>query len=315
MPGSLISKLTDKGMSWWTVRFLSGAVGLILLAAALLKTTDMDLFIRQIKDYEIISHHLLLVMSAWGLILAECVLGTALLISYRPKLSISLTAFILLVFLGATLWAWFTGVTEDCGCFGTWLKRTPAEAFIEDLILLAALFPAWLRLKHLPASFPRAKVWSLIVACVAGITLPLLFGFSISRITLSSSEYVDIKAEDLEIKGLEQIDLKHGAYLFVLMDTDCLHCREAVEDLNILAGETDLPDVIALSSNDEGQRKNFVENFQPVFPIKYIEEGDFWRLLKNGEIPRFILIRDQRILKVWDEDLPDIDAIREVLNQ
>ena len=49
-------------------RLLAGAVGIVFLAAAVLKSTDMELFIREIQDYGIISHPLAIMLSAWGLI-------------------------------------------------------------------------------------------------------------------------------------------------------------------------------------------------------------------------------------------------------
>ena len=42
------------GWRWWVPRLLAGALGLILLTAGLLKGTDMELFIRQIRYYGII---------------------------------------------------------------------------------------------------------------------------------------------------------------------------------------------------------------------------------------------------------------------
>ncbi|MBC8461613.1 MAG: hypothetical protein H8D67_26860, partial [Deltaproteobacteria bacterium] len=102
-----------------------------------MKATDMGLFIGQVRDYGIISQPIVLTLSAWGLIGIECALGVGLLVFYRPRLMLLLTAMLLLIFVGATSWAWLTGATEDCGCFGHWLKRTPGEAVLGNLILLA----------------------------------------------------------------------------------------------------------------------------------------------------------------------------------
>ena len=41
-------------------RLIAGAVGVVLLSAAFMKMMDMALFIRQIRDYGIISNYLLL---------------------------------------------------------------------------------------------------------------------------------------------------------------------------------------------------------------------------------------------------------------
>ncbi len=165
----------------WTPRLLSGAVGLILLAAGLVKAMDMELFIRQIMDYGIVSERLLLILSAWGLIALECALGVALLVFYRPRLMLSLTAALLLIFAGATGWAWLTGVTEDCGCYGAWLKQTPGQALVGDLVLLAATAIAWAGCRHVQAPQTRTKAWAVTIACLSGLALPVVFGSPLQR--------------------------------------------------------------------------------------------------------------------------------------
>ena len=68
-------------------RLIAGVVGVILLAAAVLKSIDMQLFIRQIEDYGIITHpYYLLVVSAWFLIALEFTLGIGLVVFYRPNI-------------------------------------------------------------------------------------------------------------------------------------------------------------------------------------------------------------------------------------
>lgn len=67
----------------------------------------------QTRDYGIISQQIVLALSAWGLIGLECALGVGLLVFYHPRLTFSLTAMLLLTFIGATRWAWLTGATED----------------------------------------------------------------------------------------------------------------------------------------------------------------------------------------------------------
>jgi uncharacterized membrane protein YphA (DoxX/SURF4 family) len=306
--------LTAKGWRWWVPRLLSGAVGLILLTSGILKSMDMEIFIRQIRDYGIISNHALLVLSSWTIIVVEYSLGTALLVSYRPKLTTSLAALLLLIFLGATVWAWLTGVTEDCGCFGTWIKRTPGEAAIEDLVLLVALSIA-LAIRR-PLAEPRkyAGSWAVIAACIAGLILPFLSGDPISRITRPISESIDIKRDLMTIKGLEHLGLKHGDYLLLIMSTDCQHCLEAVEKFNIWLEGTNPPDLTGISANNKEQLDTFIKAYQPAFPIVQIQEDAFWRLLGEGDIPRLILVRDQRILKVWDEKIPDIHSVKEALH-
>ncbi len=306
--------LTAGAWRLWVPRVLAGAVGLILLIAGLVKAMDMELFIRQMRDYGIISQHVLLAMSAWGLIALECALGIGLLILYRPKILLPLTSLLWLTFLGATIWAWVTGATEECGCFGAWVKSSPGQAVLEDLVLLVASLLAWVWSKELHRPPSRAKVWCVAIAFLTGIALPLAFGFPISQISQSPWEKIEIELTTLEIKGLDQVDLSTGTHLIVLMDTECEHCKEALPELDALAEATDLPSVTALCPNDESARTKFIEKFQPAFPLAQIEEDVFFRLLGPGDVPRAILLRDQRVGGVWDKDVPSADIIRSVIS-
>ena len=265
------------------------------------------------RDYGIISNYLLLSISARGLIALECTLGAGLLLFYRPKLTLLLTSALLLIFVGASGWAWLTDATRDCGCFGAWVKRTPAEAALEGLILLALSVIAWSIYRPSRKPEARPKALAIAVACLAGLILPLVFGFSMTRVDPNQTRTGDILLGDFHIEGLDSVDLEHGDYLIVLMDTDCSHCRDAVVELNWLAEGPDLPEVLALSSNGEDQLKAFRKELQVIFPIGHITEEDFWRLLGDGDLPRTFLVRDRVVQEVWDTEIPDEDMVKSIL--
>lgn len=299
----------------WVPRVLAGALGLILLIAGLVKAMDMDLFIRQMRDYRIISQHVPLAMSAWGLIALECALGIGLLIFYRPKITLPLTSLLWLTFLGATGWAWVTGATEECGCFGAWVEYSPGEAVLENLVLLAATLFAWVLYKESHKRASRAKAWCVAIAFFSGIALPLAFGFPVSRISQSPWEKIEIELAKLDTKGLDKANLSTGTHLIILMDMECEHCKEALPELDALAEATDLPSVTALCPNDESARARFIEEFQPAFPLVQIKESVFFSLLGLGDVPRTILVRDQRVGGVWDKDVPSADTIRAIISR
>jgi hypothetical protein len=201
-----------KPTAWppWVSRVLAGAVGLILITASVLKATDMELFVSQLRDYGIISQHTVLALGAWGLIVLEFGLGVALLISYRPKITLPSAGMLFLVFLGGTGWTWLSGTTEDCGCFGDWVKHTPRQAVIHDLIFLAATVLAWLGSQHRKTAQSRAKVLTVGVACMVGLLLPVGFGFSVSEISQPPQKAVETTLEELEMDRKDTIDPKKG---------------------------------------------------------------------------------------------------------
>ena len=97
------------------------------------------------------------------------------------------------------------------------------------------------------------------------------------------------------------------------MGTDCLHCQEALPDLDFLASKAEFPPVVAFCTNDETERAAFEEQFQPLFPLKQIAGEDFWTLLGEGHLPRIMFLREGRVLKVWDQRVPGEEEIRALI--
>jgi hypothetical protein len=292
----------------WIPRFLAVGVGLVLLIAGILKGMDIQLFIRQIRAYGIISGRSVLIVSAWGLIVLECGLGAALILLYRPRILMPLTALLFLIFTGVTGWAWTTGATQDCGCYGAWIQHTPGQAVIENLVLLAATVLAWMGYRHMQKPQTRVKAWAVTIACLLGLALPLAFGLPTWGINNSDPELPEF--DPIRVHGFGGVDLNTGGYLIVLMGTDCVHCQEAIPELNMLAEDADLPMLIALCTSEEADCIEFTEAFLPVFPIGHISEDLFWHLLSDGELPRTILLEDGRIKQVWDQTVPTRDDIQ-----
>jgi uncharacterized membrane protein YphA (DoxX/SURF4 family)/thiol-disulfide isomerase/thioredoxin len=292
----------------WMPRILAGLVGVILLAAGIMKATDMELFVRQITGYGIISRPMLASFGAWGMIGLQFTLGVGLLLFYRPKYAFPVATLLWLILLGATSWAWITGATDDCGCYGSWLKSTPREATFENLVLLLLTILAWTGHRRARAVSTSTKRWAVAAACIIGLVMPLVFGFSISATTQSES---GLDIGKLKVLGVEEhVDLKQGDYLLVLMGTDCAHCKELLPEIDMLAEEQDIPRLIALTKDDESKRKRFVDQYMPVFPVGQIGDKEFWRLLGAGKMPRLMLVQDGRVQKIWDQTVPEKDTIK-----
>jgi len=308
-PGSTGSR----GRHLWVPRVLSGALGVILLTAAVLKAADMALFVRQMGAYGIVSQHTLLVLSAWGVIALECALGVGLVVAYRPRFILTLTAMLFLTFMGATTWAWLRGSADQCGCFGDWLNHSPGEAALGNLILLAGTLLAWVWSTDAKTPRARGRAWATGMACLIGVALPVVFGFPISTVMQSPPKKVRGELGRLEFQGGDVIDLNQGDHLVIVMGTDCAHCQEAVPSLNMLTEVSDLPPLVAVCHNSAPEREQFIDVFQPFFQVSQISENDFWRLLADGDMPRTILVRDGRMIQVWDQIIPDEDAVRAAL--
>lgn len=296
------------GMTEWgriVSRLSAGILGIILLGAGVLKATDLPLFMMQMKAYGVISDPALLLAASWGMVVLQCTLGMALLLYYRPKWTLTITAFFWLVLLGGTIWAWATKATDQCGCYGSWLKNTPGEASIENAIFLALSIAAWFSAPVRSGKKVLPKIAVTTATLVAGLVLPLFFGVSVSEIIHPEYGMNKIDLGRVQAAGLETIDFRSGDYLVLLMATDCQHCLDLLPEFETLAGTSGLPRMVAFCLNSEDQRHQFIEEFEPSFPIGQIDDDLFWRLLGNGSIPRLLLVRQGRIEKTWEQTVPD----------
>ena len=66
----------------------------------------------------------------------EVVLGTALVIGYRMKLTAWILLAIIVFFTFLTFYSAYFNKVTDCGCFGDAIKLTPWQSFYKDIILL-----------------------------------------------------------------------------------------------------------------------------------------------------------------------------------
>lgn len=301
---TIISRLKN-----WTPVILSCIVGLVLLVSGLQKAFGVDLFIRQIRDYDIISNPLLIIMGAWALITLECALGAALTVNFQPKIAVPLGGALFLIFVAATGWAWYTGATDDCGCFGSWVERTPQEAMLEDLVILCFVVIAWKWNRSFKKWPHFLKEFFVAIAFFAGLSLPIIAGPVIDRITSALTGPAKEGFEPFVLDFPEK-DLSSGKHIIIIMATDCPHCKEEMENLDKIAEDSELPDVISFVMNNKEQRDDFIFEFEPAFEIYQIKDDDYWRLLGDGEIPRIILVNEGLIVKKWDLVTPDLDVLK-----
>ena len=66
----------------------------------------------------------------------EVVVGVALLLNYRMKITSSITFSLILFFTFLTFYSAYYNKVTDCGCFGDAIKLTPWESFTKDVVLL-----------------------------------------------------------------------------------------------------------------------------------------------------------------------------------
>jgi uncharacterized membrane protein YphA (DoxX/SURF4 family) len=291
-------------------------LGAVLILSGGVKALDLNLFVRQIQSYGLLTHPQLTALAAWVVTSLECFLGAALLINYRPRQTVGLAFALLVAFTLLTLYALFKGGVEDCGCFGALVQRTPLQAVFEDGILLLLCLIAW---KGAPVgSVKPVGVRGLAVfsVVVMAAIVPFYSGLPSALMRDGSPESAGIWTE-LQVEGIEGLDFGKDTHLVVLMSVECQHCQEAVPELAMLMDELQEQPltVVGLGQDSLEDVRGFVAEWAPPYPIGRIESGIFWTLLAEAKLPRIFLVSGGGAVGVWDTVIPTADEILQLLPQ
>lgn len=108
------------------------------------------------------------------MITLEVVVGIALLVGWKPKLTSFILLALMTFFTFLTAYVLYSGKVKACGCFGDCIPLTPIQTFVKDLILLAFAVILFTRNKYI-VPISSKIVRSLIVLLGALCTLFLQF--------------------------------------------------------------------------------------------------------------------------------------------
>ena len=85
------------------------------------------------------------------LVVLEIVLGVAVLINYRMRLTTTVLLLLIIFFTFLTGYSAILNKVTDCGCFGDAIKLTPWQSFYKDLVLIVFILHLfWYRKSYDP---------------------------------------------------------------------------------------------------------------------------------------------------------------------
>lgn len=113
------------------------------------------------------------------LIIAEIVLGVALLVGWKAKFTVRSLVAMILFFLFLTGYSAYYDKVTDCGCFGDAIKLSPWQTFFKDVILTILLLFLSYRTRFIKpikkSSFLPGKIVFFSFIISAGITYYVLY--------------------------------------------------------------------------------------------------------------------------------------------
>ncbi|MGQ9697957.1 MAG: TlpA family protein disulfide reductase, partial [Armatimonadota bacterium] len=205
---------------------------------------------------------------------------------------------------------WVRGCLEECGCFGEMLQRSPGQAAVEDLILLALLVLAY---RWSASADPKRAVRRKQVLGVVAVLVIAAVANGWSGVP-SHSEVMDAQVAGLrnrtvtEVPGPKQVfPLPRKPTIVVFMSTRCPHCIRAVPRFNELYTKREQMEFRAFAVNADARIAEFRKRFRAVFPILQADRKQL-RHLVHG-VPEVLLVKDHKVVEAWALP-PTIDAVR-----
>ena len=119
----------------------------------------------------------------------EGVLGVALLVDYKPKLTHGILIVLILFFSALTFYSAYFDKVTDCGCFGDALKLTPWQSFSKDLILTIFILIIFFLHRKRPA---KNLIRSQKIK-VGFLTVALIFNSYLAYLGLASLPIIDFR--------------------------------------------------------------------------------------------------------------------------
>ncbi len=269
-------------MSWKNhINAVAGWVlGGTLLFAGALKTLDPAAFATQIsaEGLAILLPAMVIAVIAIGI---EVGLGLALILGHRHRSLLVITSALVAFFLfltGRSYWKWTRGeLTDDaaCGCFGSLVERTPAEAFWQDvMLLLPTIIILWLFLRFPP----RGRWFGLapVLACLSMVFSALAPGLPLDNLATGlrpGKQLTELCAGgdapgERACVDLVVPELNQGDHWVVMAELDNPALLEAISELNqrFNGGKS-----IWLITPDEAEAiQGFTWTAGPSFPVREV---------------------------------------------
>jgi uncharacterized membrane protein YphA (DoxX/SURF4 family) len=297
-------------------------VGSVFVLAGGLKVFDPLSFYSQIRGYGLVGPELSRI-AAFALPPFEVGIGLAAIVGYHRRLACLAIAGMLVVFLAATAHAWVTSSTDNCGCFGELVSRSPKETFFEDIALLAlAVGGLWSKsgLEEVHRSkIPRWIKTAAVVGVVgAGFVLSYRYGALDIRAggeLRSGLEASGWAITELEAPGYEpkdvSINLKKGTHILVFYSPLCKHCYQSVATVE---GLSDLPGVeTVVGLSHDRHRPEMFEFFirgmkerGADYPLVVMPWKDYRTL--NRTVPKTVVVKTGMVRMV----IPGVPTAKEL---
>lgn len=282
-------------------RIIAIIIGIFLLFSALSKTQPISTFISTIYN-QLPLQFTYVTLLAQFIVSLEAALGVMLIMGLLGKRRwvLWVTQILFIVFTGFVIYLWNKdGDQADCGCLGEWIKLTPIETFIKNIVLI--ILTTLLLFKYKPAEGSSRYIFTYVI-------LVILFFYTIlfypAELDVDRLYAQDNKDNHPTLINGAQPDIREGKYILSFLSFTCSHCKTAAKMLSgFYNTDSKLPIIFVFnekSKNDIEKKESFFSELpNKDVPYMFIDSENFV-FLAGQSVPSIYLISDKEIDKKYD---------------
>lgn len=262
----------------------------------------------------------------------EIVLGLAVLLKYKPKLTTSLLLAIILFFTFLTFYSAYFNKVTDCGCFGDAIKLTPWQSFIKDIILLGLIVILFINRK-------KNEILSGMKVKSIALGISLVFCLVVSYLAITHLPFIDFRAYKVgtniptamlppandpnEVPKItnfaiwsdtddETQNILMGTKLLVVIHEAEKTDLKAYPDLiSLIAAANKSMEIIAITSSSGAQFEALRHEVQLAIPYFYSDATLLKTMIRSN--PGLVLLENGTVIKKWHYN--DIPAAQDILDE
>jgi uncharacterized membrane protein YphA (DoxX/SURF4 family) len=148
-------------------------VGILFIFSGLIKLNDPLGFSFKLEEYfapDVLNVPFLIPLAlafALFVVIFEVILGVALLLGYRTKLTLWLLLLLIIFFTFLTFYSAYFNKVTDCGCFGDAIPLKPWGSFTKDIVFLVFILILFAGQKYIKPLFSEKVQLGLLALSVA----------------------------------------------------------------------------------------------------------------------------------------------------
>lgn len=269
------------------------ALGLVFVVSAVLKIFDMDQFEIYIYSYHFFSLNFSFLV-ARAAIIVEFVLGLGLVFNIFHKLMWWGSVLMLFGYSLLLVYALMLGRTDNCHCFGDYLRFNPWQSLIKNAVLIG-LFLLIYKVKGRRFTYQWPVLAGLAIACTVAV-------FAVNppdNFTAASNPVQELQLgpfnEAIQEATLESYHLDEGKKVVGLFSSSCEYCKMAAHKLSLMLEYYGFPEedvLYVFMGSEEGVERFFKESESTRYQYVLYEDVRTLLQITNGNFPLIVLLDD-----------------------